>query len=58
MRNQKTLSLSIKVREAERKRQDSERLARENAWRERAQSAAAQIAGGPEGRSGGRHTAG
>jgi carboxyl-terminal processing protease len=33
-RAQKTLSLSIKVREAERERQDSERLARENAWRE------------------------
>ena len=33
MRNQKTLSLNLKTREAERKRQDSERLARENAWR-------------------------
>ncbi len=33
MRSQKTLSLSLKVREAERKRQDSDRLARENAWR-------------------------
>ena len=33
MRSQKTLSLSLKVREAERKRQDGERLARENAWR-------------------------
>ncbi len=33
MRNQKTLSLSLKVREAERKRQEGERLARENAWR-------------------------
>jgi len=33
MRSQKTLSLSLKVREAERARQDSERLARENAWR-------------------------
>jgi carboxyl-terminal processing protease len=33
MRNQKTLSLNLKAREAERKRQDSERLARENAWR-------------------------
>ena len=33
VRNQKTLSLSIKVREAERKHQDSERLARENALR-------------------------
>ncbi len=33
MRSQKTLSLSIKVREAERKRQDTERLARENTWR-------------------------
>ncbi len=34
MRAQKTLSLSLKVREAERSRQDAERLARENAWRE------------------------
>jgi len=34
MRNQKTLSLNLKTREAERKRQDGERLARENAWRE------------------------
>jgi carboxyl-terminal processing protease len=33
MRSQKTLSLSLKVREAERKRQEGERLARENAWR-------------------------
>jgi carboxyl-terminal processing protease len=33
MRNQKTLSLNLKTREAERKRQDAERLARENAWR-------------------------
>jgi len=33
MRNQKTVSLNIKTREAERKRLDSERLARENAWR-------------------------
>ena len=33
MRNQKTLSLNLKTREAERKRQESERLARENAWR-------------------------
>jgi carboxyl-terminal processing protease len=33
MRNQKTLSLNIKTREAERKRVESERLARENAWR-------------------------
>ena len=33
MRNQKTLSLNLKTREAERKRQDDERLARENAWR-------------------------
>ena len=33
MRNQKTLSLNLKTREAERKRQDGERLARENAWR-------------------------
>jgi carboxyl-terminal processing protease len=33
MRNQKTLSLSIKVREAERARLDKERLARENTWR-------------------------
>jgi carboxyl-terminal processing protease len=33
MRSQKTLSLSLKTREAERKRQESERLARENAWR-------------------------
>ena len=33
IRSQKTLSLSLKVREAERTRQDSQRLARENAWR-------------------------
>jgi carboxyl-terminal processing protease len=33
MRNQKTLSLNLKTREAERKRQDADRLARENAWR-------------------------
>ncbi len=33
MRNQKTLSLSLKVREAERARQDKERLARQNTWR-------------------------
>jgi flagellar motility protein MotE (MotC chaperone) len=33
MRRQKTLSLSIKTREAERKRLESERLDRENAWR-------------------------
>jgi carboxyl-terminal processing protease len=33
MRNQKTVSLNIKTREAERKRLDGERLARENAWR-------------------------
>jgi carboxyl-terminal processing protease len=33
IRSQKTLSLSIKVREAERERQDAQRLARENAWR-------------------------
>jgi carboxyl-terminal processing protease len=33
MRSQKTLSLNIKTREAERQRQESERLQRENAWR-------------------------
>jgi hypothetical protein len=33
MRNQKTLSLNLKTREAERKRQEGERLDRENAWR-------------------------
>ncbi len=33
MRNQKTLSLNLKTREAERKRQEAERLARENTWR-------------------------
>src|SRR6202161_304555 len=33
MRNQKTLSLNIKTREAERKRVESERLDRENTWR-------------------------
>jgi carboxyl-terminal processing protease len=33
MRSQKTLSLNLKTREAERKLQESERLARENAWR-------------------------
>ena len=33
MRSQKTVSLNIKTREAERKRLDDERLARENAWR-------------------------
>jgi len=33
MRSQKTLSLSLKTREADRKRQETERLERENAWR-------------------------
>jgi carboxyl-terminal processing protease len=33
MRSQKTLSLNLKTREAERKRQESDRLERENAWR-------------------------
>jgi carboxyl-terminal processing protease len=33
MRSQKSLSLNLKTREAERKRLDSERLERENAWR-------------------------
>ena len=33
MRNQKTVSLNLKTREAERKRLDDERLERENAWR-------------------------
>jgi carboxyl-terminal processing protease len=33
MRSQKTLSLNLKTREADRKRQESERLERENAWR-------------------------
>jgi hypothetical protein len=33
IRSEKTLSLSIKVREAERERQDADRLARENALR-------------------------
>jgi carboxyl-terminal processing protease len=33
MRSQKTLSLNLNTREAERKRTESERLARENAWR-------------------------
>jgi carboxyl-terminal processing protease len=33
VRNQKTLSLNLATREAERKRQDGERLERENAWR-------------------------
>jgi carboxyl-terminal processing protease len=33
MRSQKTLSLNIKTREAERKRVEADRLARENAWR-------------------------
>jgi carboxyl-terminal processing protease len=33
MRNQKTVSLNLKTREAERKRLDDERLVRENAWR-------------------------
>jgi carboxyl-terminal processing protease len=33
MRSQKTLSLNLKTRESERKRQDAERLERENAWR-------------------------
>jgi carboxyl-terminal processing protease len=33
VRSQKTLSLNLATREAERKRQDSERLERENAWR-------------------------
>ncbi len=33
MRSQKTLSLNLKTREEERKRMESERLERENAWR-------------------------
>ena len=33
MRSQKTVSLNIKTREAERKRNDADRLNRENAWR-------------------------
>jgi carboxyl-terminal processing protease len=33
MRSQKTLSLNLKTREAERKRLDDQRLERENAWR-------------------------
>ncbi len=33
MRNQKSLSLSLSVREAERKHQEGDRLARENSWR-------------------------
>jgi carboxyl-terminal processing protease len=33
MRNQKTVSLNLKTREAERKRLDDERLERENTWR-------------------------
>ena len=33
MRSQKTLSLNLKAREAERKRLDDERLQRENTWR-------------------------
>jgi carboxyl-terminal processing protease len=33
MRSQKTLSLNIKTREAERKRNEEQRLERENAWR-------------------------
>jgi carboxyl-terminal processing protease len=33
IRNQKTLSLNLKTREAERKRQETDRLARENTWR-------------------------
>jgi carboxyl-terminal processing protease len=33
MRSQKTLSLNLKTREAERKRQETDRLERENAWR-------------------------
>jgi carboxyl-terminal processing protease len=33
MRSQKTLSLNLKTREAERKRMDDQRLERENAWR-------------------------
>jgi carboxyl-terminal processing protease len=34
MRSQKTLSLNLKTREAERKRLDDDRLQRENTWRE------------------------
>jgi len=33
MRSQKSLSLNLKTREAERKRLDNDRLERENAWR-------------------------
>jgi carboxyl-terminal processing protease len=34
IRSEKSLSLSLKVREAERTRQDADRLARENTWRQ------------------------
>jgi hypothetical protein len=34
MRSQKSLSLNLKTREAERKRQENERLERENTWLE------------------------
>ncbi len=44
MRSQKTLSLNLKTREAERKRLESERLERENAWRARARRQAREVA--------------
>ena len=57
MRNQKTLSLNLKTREAERKRQESERLARENAWRAAHDVPPVEVAGRNQGRCGrGHHT--
>ena len=55
MRNQKTLSLNLKTREAERKRQESERLARENALARRTQRACGEVSGGNQGRCGRGH---
>ena len=52
MRSQKTLSLNIKTREAERKRQESERLDRENALRAAHGTPRRQVARRDQGRRG------
>ena len=57
MRSQKTLSLNLKTREAERKRLESERLERENAWRAAHDVEAGEVAGRDQGRRGRRHIA-
>ena len=57
MRGEKTLSLNLKTREAERKRLDGERLERENAWRAAHDVKSREDAGRGEGRCGGGHSA-